>query len=334
MSFALSEEEESIKKSARSFARERVPVSHFRAHREKRHSPEAYREMADLGWLAIPFTEGLGVAPLGIVMEELGRTLAPSPILSALLAGGAAEALVPAITSGEKIIAFAHEEGTRHTRSAKAEVRGGKLHAEKRMVLDGDIADAFVVSAADGLYLASDAQVTSLHLVDDRPVANVRFDGVPCEKVADLGALDALLDRGTAVLTAEMLGGIRESFERTLEHLKTRKQFGVPIGSFQALKHRAAWMFCEIELTQSVVRAALVAIDEGRSDAPALVSAAKAKASDVYLHVAGEAIQMHGGIGATEEHDIGLFYKRAQVAAMTLGDAKFHRDRFATLHGY
>src|SRR5262249_40331090 len=146
--------------------------------------------------------------------------------------------------------------------------------------------------------------------------------------------LDRAIARATAALCAEMLGGIEAVFAATIDYLKTRRQFGVVIGSFQALKHRAAAMFCEIELTRSVVRAALAALDAGAADAAALVSAAKARASDTYVLVAGEAIQMHGGIGVTDELDVGFYYKRARVAELTFGDAAHHRARFAQLNGY
>ena len=131
-----------------------------------------------------------------------------------------------------------------------------------------------------------------------------------------------------------MLGGALEAFDRTIAYLKTRKQFGVAIGSFQALKHRAAKMFCELELTRSIVLEALRAIDEGRGDVPMLASAAKARASDTFVLVANEAVQMHGGIGVTDELDIGFFLKRARVAEMTFGDGGYHRDRVARAMAY
>jgi len=156
-------------------------------------------------------------------------------------------------------------------------------------------------------------------------VARVRFDGAAAEPVAaDLGAL---LDRGAAALAAEMLGAASEVFERTVEYLKTRRQFGVPIGSFQALKHRAAQLHIELELTRSVVWGALHALDAGAADAPMLCSAAKARATDTFVAAAAEAVQMHGGIGVTEELGIGRYLKRARVAAELLGDAAFHRRR-------
>ncbi|MCA9679158.1 MAG: acyl-CoA dehydrogenase, partial [Myxococcales bacterium] len=155
-------------------------------------------------------------------------------------------------------------------------------------------------------------------------------DGAPTG--ADV--LDRLIARATAALCAEMLGGMQEAFDRTIAYLEERKQFGVPIGSFQALKHRAAHLFCELELTRSVVRAALVAVDAGAADAAILVAAAKAKASATYVDVTAEAIQLHGGIGATDDLDIGLFYKRARACELTFGDAAYHRDRFGQLQGY
>jgi alkylation response protein AidB-like acyl-CoA dehydrogenase len=143
-----------------------------------------------------------------------------------------------------------------------------------------------------------------------------------------------LLDRARIGLAAEMLGAASEAFERTLQYLKEREQFGVPIGSFQALKHRAAIMFCALELARSAVAAALAALDAGRENVPALASLAKAKAGEALHLVSNEAVQMHGGIGMTDEHEIGFFLKRARVAEASFGSAAFHRDRYATLMGY
>ena len=146
--------------------------------------------------------------------------------------------------------------------------------------------------------------------------------------------LDTVLDRGRATLAAEMLGGCLEMFQRTLEYLKEREQFGVKIGSFQALKHRASIMFIEIELSKSVVLEALTAIDDKSEDIAKLVSIAKTKLNDTFQLVTNEATQMHGGIGVTDELDVGLFLKRARACIQTLGDSSFHKDRFATLSGY
>jgi alkylation response protein AidB-like acyl-CoA dehydrogenase len=152
--------------------------------------------------------------------------------------------------------------------------------------------------------------------------------------LGDGDMLARVIDRATAALSAEMLGGADEVFARTIAYLKERTQFGVPIGSFQALKHRAAHLYCAIELTRSVVRAALVALDGGAPDAAMLVSAAKAKTSDTFVHVANEAVQMHGGIGVTDELDVGFYLKRARVTEQTFGGSRYHRDRFARLQHY
>ena len=146
--------------------------------------------------------------------------------------------------------------------------------------------------------------------------------------------LGRVVDEATVALTGEMLGGMAEAFDKTLAYLRERRQFGVAIGSFQALKHRAARLYIELELSRSAVMAAARALDAQSADAPLLVSLAKARLSDAYCLVANEAVQLHGGIGMTDEHDIGFFLKRARVAEMTFGDAAYHRDRFATLGGY
>ncbi|MBZ0235441.1 MAG: acyl-CoA dehydrogenase, partial [Deltaproteobacteria bacterium] len=232
---------------------------------------------------------------------------------------------------------------------------GWILDGEKTFVLDGSAADLLVVAARtagapgdrDGLTLfvverdAAGVSVEPLAMVDSRGAARVRFAAVTVPTADVLGApdrgadlLDALVERATTALTAEMLGAADAVFRTTIEYLKQRHQFGVAIGSFQALKHRAAHMFCELELTRSVVRAALVAIDRATPDAAALVSAAKARASDTFTLVSAEAIQMHGGIGVTDDLDVGLYYKRAKVAELTFGAPAYHRDRFARLHAF
>jgi alkylation response protein AidB-like acyl-CoA dehydrogenase len=377
MSTPSFEEQQAIRSAARSFARDRAPVSHFRTLRDAReplgYSRDLWREMAALGFAGLAVPErwggtGLGCAELGIVAEELGRNLVPTPLLSNVLAAGAVllggadalrEATLSGVCSGERVLAFAHEEGARHApyaigTTAHRDRAGFVVDGEKSFVLDAHLADGFVVVARtsgapgdrDGLTLLcvpSGPGVTTLRLdlVDSRNTARVLLRNVSVPEANVLGAvdrgadlLDRLLDRGAAVLAAEMLGGMQEAFDRTIAYLKTRKQYGVFIGSFQALKHRAAWMFCEIELTRSVVAEALRALDDGREDAPALVSAAKARASDTYVLVTNEAVQMHGGVGVTDELDIGLFMKRARSCEQTLGSAVYHRQRFGKLRGY
>ena len=372
------EEQESIRQAARGFIREHAPVSHLRALRDADDplgfSLDLWLDMGKLGFPGIALPEaygggGLGLTEQGVVAEELGRNLVPTPMLSAVLGAGAValagtDALKATVLSGvsvgDRVISLAVEEGHRFspyavTTRAERKGSGFAVTGEKSFVVDGSSSGSFVVvartsgspGARDGLtllhVLADDPGVTTtrLDVVDSRNVARVKLEGVEATEddvvgSVDRGAdvLDRVLDRGTAVLSAEMLGGMQECFDRTIAYLKTRKQFGVFIGSFQALKHRAAALFCEIELTRSVVLEALRALDAGREDAPLLVSAAKARASETYVLVTNEAVQMHGGIGVTDEADIGFYLKRARVASEMLGTARHHRDRFARLKGY
>jgi len=310
---------------------------------------------------------GLGLAEVVLVTEALGRCLAPEPFLSSVMLAGRALAragtdaqraahLAP-IIAGDAVLALALDErGARHdrritTRAETTAAGGLKLTGVKANVLDGFGADAFVVAVrtsgepgdAQGITLAlvgcraPGVRVVRQHRVDGRNAALVELTGVEVpasEVVGPVGqggeVLDEVLDAATVALSGEMVGGMVEALERTLVYLRERVQFGVAIGTFQALKHRAARVFVEIELARSAVMAAARAIDEGSEHRRALVSAAKARASDAYVHAANEAVQMHGGIGMTDEHDIGLFMKRARVAEMTFGDAAYHRDRFAT----
>lgn len=337
-------------------------------------SRAVWKKMAELGLVGITVAEkyggaGLGFTELGLVLEECGRTLAPAPFLSTVVLGaGAVELggseplcaeLLPAICGGDHLVALALDEGDRYrpysiaTRAART---GDSyvIDGAKTFVLDGHVADTLVVAARltgepgerDGLALfavpanAPGVTIERHGSVDSRNVARVRLEQVAVDESRVLGSpggaslLDRLTDRAAIALSAEMLGGAREAFDRTLAYLKERKQFGVLIGSFQALKHRAAQMFCELELSTSIVSEALRAIDADRDDVALLASAAKARLSDTFTCAAAEAIQMHGGIGVTDEHDIGLYFKRAHVAAMSFGTAAYHRDRFASLSGF
>ena len=313
-----------------------------------------------------------GYKGLGVVTEESGRTLTASPLYASVWVGGTlinlggsdeqkAE-LLPQLAAGELLLALALEESHKHDpygiqTTASATEDGYVLDGNKTFVLDGHVADKLIVAARtsgevgsrEGISLflvdreANGVSVTRTIMADSRNAANVKLDAVKVGNDALLGTadtaadtLDQALDIARIGLSAEMLGGIQECFERTVEYLKERKQFGVAIGSFQALKHRAADMFCEIELSKSCVLEALTALDEQRDqdEVAKLASLAKAKVGETYNLVSREGIQMHGGIGMTDEFDIGFFIKRAAVAEQTFGDVNFHRNRYGELEGY
>lgn len=313
---------------------------------------------------------GFGFVGAGVVLEEMGRTLTASPMLATAVLGATAlvragspsqqAALLPGIASGALLMALATDEKARHAPAqvatqAEPSGNGWKLSGTKTFVLDGHVADKLIVSARTSgeagtragitLFLV-DAKADGLALqrtimVDSRNAATVTLDGVQVSGEDVLGpvdggfaVLDAILDAGRACLAAEMLGVAAESFERTVDYLKQRDQFGRKIGEFQALQHRAAHLFCEIELARSVVLKSLQALDAGDVRAPALASLAKGKLSEVARLAVSEAVQMHGGIGMTDDFDIGFFMKRARAAAETFGDTAFHADRMARLAGY
>jgi len=313
---------------------------------------------------------GLGLADLAVVLEATGRTLMPEPFLSTVLLGGQAlleagneaqQALLAEVASGDKLLALAYQEAQSrydlHSVQTRAQRDGDgwRIDGEKIQVLDASVADAVIVVArtagsdldAEGLSLfvvpagTAGLSLTRQQRVDTRGAAIVKLDGVRVGADALLGTegegaalLERVIDVATVGLCAEMLGGMQQAFEDTLAYIKQREQFGTVIGSFQGLKHRAARLFIEIELARSAVMAASRAIDEGAADAALLVSAAKARCSEAYVQIANEAIQMHGGVGMTDEYDVGFYLKRARAAEMTFGDAAYHRDRWARLSGY
>ena len=313
-----------------------------------------------------------GYKGLGVVTEESGRTLTASPLYASVWVGGTiiniggsdaqkAE-LLAKVSAGEMLLALALEESHRHSPysiSTKAEADGGSysIRGSKNFVLDGHVADKLVVAARtsgeqgdrDGITLflidreSQGVDVTRTLMADSRNAANIKFEGVSVDGDAVIGEvgkgadiLDPALDIARIGISAEMLGSLQECFERTVEYLKERKQFGVAIGSFQALKHRAANMFCEIELSKSCVLEALTALEEQREseEIAKLASLAKAKVGETFNLVSREGIQMHGGIGMTDEFDIGFFIKRAAVTEQTFGDVNFHRNRYGELEGY
>ncbi|KRC82008.1 acyl-CoA dehydrogenase family protein [Sphingomonas sp. Root241] len=353
----LTEEQTMLRDMAREWADNESPVTAFRKMRDAApaefYDAGAWRAQAEMGWAGILIPEaqggaGMGYLSLGLVLEQLGRNLAATPLAataaatSALILGGSeaqqAEWL-PRIAAGEVVAALAVDEGPRFApERIETRVEGGKLTGTKQFVAEGDSAQLFVVAAMDGLYLVSGEEGVTRsprRLTDSRSHAEVRFDGAPAEKLeggADL--LTQVTDRAAAALCAEMLGMAEAAFAQTNDYLKTRVQFGQVLASFQALQHRMAKMFTELELMRSVVEGALEAIDSGRGNVGQDVSLAKAVAGETLHLVSREMIQLHGGIGMTDEHDAGFYLKRARVLEAMWGNAAWHRERFARLGGY
>ena len=382
MALVLSEDQQLLKDSAKNFCEQNAPVSVLRGLRDSKdeqgYDQTIWSQMIDLGWagMAIPEAYGgfdFGYGGLGVVLEETGKTLVSSPLISTVLVGATAivqlgsetqkQDLLPKIVAGELLTAIALDEHASHHPSKIAttatRIDGGySLNGSKTFVLDGHIANMLIVVArtsgeADGekgisLFLV-DANAKGLNvartiMVDSRNSSNIQFNNVAVAEDAFLGeldqgfnGLDLVLDIARIGIAAEMLGSMQAVFESILEFLKQREQFGVLIGSFQGLQHRAAEMYSEIELCKSAVRAALAGLDDPdttQAERAELASMTKAKLSEVFFLVSNEGIQMHGGIGMTDEFDVGFFIKRARVAQQFLGDASFHRDRYATLNGF
>lgn len=332
-----------------------------------------WTEMAGMGWTGVLVPEaaggvGLGFLEAGLIAEEMGRTLTASPFHSAAVMGavalrefGASHAdLLAGIATGHAITALAVDEGRRHAPATVATTgdragNGFRLNGAKTFVAEAHVADHLIVSARtaggpddpDGITLflvpADTAGLESerTDMVDSRNSGRVRLDNVEVTADAVLGevdrghrALGRILSAGRATLAAEMAGSAQESLNRSLDYLKERRQFGQVVASFQALQHRAADLYTEIEMGRSIVLKALQALDADDPEAGLLVTAAKAKLGRVAQQAAREAIQFHGGIGMTDAADIGFFLKRVRVAEAWLGDANFHAEAFARMNGY
>ncbi len=378
MAFVLSEDQQMLRDTAISFARDELPVSHLRGLRDSGANgvdQETRQKLAELGFFGVLVPEeydgvAMGMVAMGQVMEAQGRTLAATPLLQTAVLGaslidlGGSEALkanwLPKIASGEVTTALAVDEGTHHAplnvaTEAERNGQGYTLNGAKRFVPDGHHADVFIIAArtfgesgqTHGITLflvpreADGMSVQELVTVDSHGAAHLTLDGVTVSEANVIGAVDAgwdvlepALDRGRIALAAEMLGSAQAAFEMTLDYLQTRKQFGQLIGSYQSLQHRAAKMYTDLELVRSCVGAALSAVDEPRNDIADLASLAKAQASELVHLVSNETVQMHGGIGMTDEHDSGLYMKRARVQEALLGGASYHRDRYGVLNGF
>lgn len=337
-------------------------------------SVDLWKQMAAMGFAGVLVPEahggtGLGYVAANLIQQAIGRNLSLSPFLSTAVLGAAALAhgsddqqatLLPRLASGDLLLALASDESPRHaphriTTRAEAAGNGFRLNGGKTFVFDGHVADTLIVAArtsggdddSDGITLflvdagAEGVDRKRTIMVDSRGCADIRLDGVQVDgadvlgKVGGGGAiLERVLDAGRTCLAAEMVGVSSQSFGVTVDYLKQREQFGQKIGSFQALRHRAAQLYCEIELAKSACLKAAQALDLCSEDAPLYASLAKAKAGSVARLATNEAVQMHGGIGMTDEYDIGFYMKRARAAETAFGDLSFHSDRLARLMGY
>lgn len=375
----LNDDQVMLQDAARGFVSEKAPVAALRTIRDEKIADGfdrgLWREMAEMGWTGVLVPEdqgglGFGFVGAGVICEEMGRTLTASPFLSTAMMAATAisragspaqkQRWLPAIVSGDAVIATAIDEGRRHDPAgtamrAERHGNGFRLTGAKTYVVDGQAADAMIVAARTG-GAAGEAEGISLFLVDakakglaserlstldSRGAAELTFDGVAVTADDVLGEIDdghglmeIVLGAGRAGLAAELSGNAQESFARTMAYLRERKQFGRTIGAFQALQHRAAHLYCEVEIARSAVLSALQALDADPAAASLAVSVAKSKTSSVARLAAQEAVQMHGGIGMTDAIDIGLFMKRMQVASTLYGDADFHADRVALARGF
>lgn len=390
MSLVLSEDQVMLQDAAKNFCSQHAPISVLRRLRDENDElgfdQAVWNQMVELGWTGMAISEefggfDFGFGGLGVVLEQTGRTLVSSPLISTVLLGGTAidklgtaeqkSALLPKVVAGELLLAFAIDEKPVHNPfaircAATKEGNGYKLNGQKTFVLDGNIADKIVVVARtsgsvtdkEGLsvFLVDSKQagvtIQKTNMVDSRNCANIEFANVELSADSLLGEgevaaadLEYVLDIARIGLSAEMLGSALEVFAMILDYLKQREQFGVLIGSFQALQHRAAEMYSELELCRSAVRAALAALDSlanssanspesDKATIARLASLTKAKLCEVTELVSNEGVQMHGGIGMTDEFDIGFYLKRARVAQQYLGDVNYHRDRYASLQGF
>ena len=313
---------------------------------------------------------GYGYTGLGIVLEQAGRNLSTGPLQSAVLVAATLIAelgnpeqkqrMLPAIASGELLVTLALQEGSHHAplQTASSATRDGDdyvINGSKVLVLDAASAATFIVIARTGGKAGDESGLSAFlvdagtdglsvdgrSMVDSRSADALALNDVRVPAANLLGAegeawagLSRTLDIANIGLAAELLGLSSEAFERTVAYLKERKQFGRVIGTFQGLQHRAAELFAELELARSIVLQALHAIDDGQADLALIASAAKAKLCEVAQRASNEGIQMHGGIGMTDEYEIGFFIKRARVAQHTFGDYNYHLDRFALLNGF
>jgi len=379
MALVLTEEQSMLRDSARGLISDKAPVAHLRSLRDTKDttgfSRELWKAFAEMGFCGLLVPEnfggsGLGCVEAGVVMEEIGRTLMPSPFLSSAvlaasaLARGGSDAQkathLPKIADGSLLAALAIDEGAKHRPlqiklQAVRSGNGFKLSGAKAFVVDGHTADLLIVAARTGgsagerngltLFLvdpkAKGIAVERTAMVDAHNAARIEFDNVEVNADSVLGEVDqgaalleGVLNIGRGAVAAEMVGLSEEVFGRTVTYLKERKQFGKLIGEFQALQHRAAQLYIDIEITRAAVLKALQALDGDFDKATAAVAVAKARAGTTATLAVQEGVQMHGGMGMTDQFDIGFFMKRARVCQELFGDSNYHADQLARMKSY
>jgi alkylation response protein AidB-like acyl-CoA dehydrogenase len=379
MALVLSEEQSMLRDSARGLISDKAPVSHLRQLRDSNDttgfSRDLWKTFAEMGFSGLLVPEdfggsGLGCVEAGVVMEEIGRNLMPSPFLatsvlaaSALSRGGSAAQKsehLPRIADGSLLASLAIDEGAKHRplMTKMQAVRSGngfRLVGDKALVVDGHTAGLLIVAARtagsvgerEGLTLflvdpkAKGIEIERTAMVDSHNAARIRFDNVEVNADGVLGEVDqggalleGVLNIGRGAVASEMVGVAEGVFGRTVDYLKERKQFGKVIGEFQALQHRAAQLYIEIEITRATVLKALQVLDSDFEKASAAVAVAKARAGSAATLAVQEGVQMHGGMGMTDQFDIGFFMKRARVCQELFGDSNFHADQLARMKGY
>ena len=374
MPLYLNDEQTMLRDTAKDFIAEHAPVSHLRSLRDGNDptgfSRDLWKQFAEMGLNGVLIPEaqgglGLGHVEAGVVLEEIGRNLSPSPFLAtavaaveALRGSAQAERWFPRIITGDTVAALAIDEGAKHrdriALTAERSGNGFRLTGAKQFVTHGHVADLLIVAArtagspddAEGVTLfavpkdAANLTATPERLADSSLAARIAFEGVEVDAEAVIGEvdggrgpLDRLLRAGRTGAAAELLGVGGGAMDMTVGYLKERKQFGVAIGSFQALQHRAAHLYAEMEVARAAMLKAQQLLDTG-AEADGAVSVAKAMTGMATTLSVQEGIQMHGGIGMTDEYDIGFYMKRARVLVEMFGDIGFHADRLAKAAGY
>jgi alkylation response protein AidB-like acyl-CoA dehydrogenase len=369
MDFELDQEQQMLAKTVADFARNESPIERFRKLRDDDvgYDPAVWRKMGELGWLGVPFPEAVGgfggsFVECALVLEGLATTLVPEPYLASVVLGGMTlaragnaaqhEAYLTPMIEGETTLALAYSEAqSRYDVSAietTAIPDGGgyRLSGEKVWVLNGTYAQHLIVSAKApaGVTLfvvprdAEGVKVTVAKTIDGKKAGFIKLDNVAVADAARLGeegsgaaVLDRTMDYAAAAAVAEAVGIATTMLQMTIDYLGTREQFGVKIGSFQALQHRAVDMYAETELLRSISMASMVRADgDDDNTRRADISAAKYQLATGGIWVAQQSLQLHGGIGVTDEHDIGLYFKRMYALNALFGDEEYHVARFAS----